>query len=275
MEKRYKETYDLEIDKYITKKMDEADSAAFEKIMAVDDSLQDEVAFREGLIKAMKWKQQINIAHAEMVKKKAKSPLVIASQSTTKATSRPIRRIGFRKVFAYAASVSLLVLAGLSWFANNNFSDQQLADNYVSSIVSLDGGNLKGGDNNSKDPFEKGLYYLEQKDYTQAASFFETVPIQNEDYAKARLHLAFSQYHTSAFAAATQNANIVIQESFDTIDKQKATWLVIQALLKQGKKDADFFLQLKGIAEDSTHIYQKAAKKLQKDLNNVWRKLVL
>lgn len=274
MEKKYKETYDLEIDKYITKKMDLTASSAFEQLMATDPSLKEEVDFRKGLVKALKWKRQINIAHTKMMKDKATNPLVVASQSTAQTTSTPIRRIGLSRLLAYAASVSLLVLAGLSWFANTNFSDQQLADSYASGIVSLDDSNLKGGDNTSTDPFEQGLYYLKQEEYAQAVSFFEKIPQQNEAYTKARLYLAFSQYHTNTFAAAIQNANIVIQESFDTIDKQKATWLIVQAHLKQGKKDADFIQLLKSIADNPTHIHQKDAKKLQADLNNTWQKLV-
>ena len=274
MEKKYKEAYDLDIDRYITKKMDAANTAAFEKIMAADTSLQEEVAFRKGLIKAMKWKRQINIAHAEMVKNKAKSPLVIASQSADQVSTIPIRRIGLRRVLSYAASVSLLVLAGLTWFANNNYSDQQLANNNINGLVSLDGGNLKGETAN-KDPFAQGLYYLNQQDYAKAANFFEVIPAQNETYAQARLYLAFSQYHTAAFTDAIQNANIVQQESFDTKDKQKAEWLTVQALLKQGKSDTNFHQQLQVIADNPTHLYQKNAKTLQADLNNFWRKLIL
>lgn len=274
MEKRYKQTYDLDIDRYITKKMNSADKATFENIMATDASLKEEIAFREGLIKAMKWKRQVNIAHAEMLKKKAEDPLVVASKSDNQTVNTPIRRIGFRKVLAYAASLSLLVLAGSSWFANNNYSDQRLADGYTSGLLSIENSNLKGGDSSSKDPFEQGLYYLKEKEYVEAASFFKKIPQENETYTQARLHLAYSQYYMDAFVDAIQNSNIVIKESFDTKDKQKSEWLIVQSLLKQGKKDTKFFQQLQAIADNPNHIYQKRAKTLQSELNIFWRKLI-
>lgn len=275
MEKKYNETYDQEIDRYIIKKMDSDAAAGFEQLMATDPALLEEVTFRKGLLKAIKWKRQINIAHTEMVKSKTNSPLEITSKVNVVQQETTIRRIGLRKVLAYAASVSILALIGLSWYANNNFSDRYLADTNTNELVSLDDNNLKGGGNTSKDPFDQGLYYLKEKEYTQAASFFETIPNQDDAYVQARLYLAFSQYHIKSFDNAIANANIVQQESFDTKDKQKAEWLIIQALLKQGKKDTNFFNQLKVIADSPNHIYQKRAKTLQVDLDSFWRKLVL
>lgn len=276
MEKRYNDLYDQDIDSYITKKMDGESSLKFEQLMAQDEVLSEEVVFRQGLIKAMKWKRQINIAHTEMLKKKAKPKPILegVNEPVSEPINVPIRRIGFRRVLAYAASVSILALIGLSWFANNNFSDEQLADNNTRGLISLDDGIFKGGEGTTKDPFEEGLNNLSQEEYAKAATFFEAIPTQNETYVQARLFLAFSQYHTKAYAAAIQNANIVIEKSLDTKDKHKAEWLIIQSQLAQGTRDAAFYTQLKAIVDNPTHTYRKQAVQLQMDLNNFWRKLV-
>lgn len=274
MEKKYKETYDLDIDRYLTKKMNVAAEKEFEQLMSSDLTLAKEVNFRQGLIKAMKWRKQINIAHQEMLKKKVEKPFVVASKSSNQQQGK-IVRMGFRRVLAYAASVSVLALIGSSWFANNQFSDQQLAFNNVNSSISLDGNNLKGGDAGTVDPFEKGLAHLNQQNYEQAATFFEAIPPENEIYSQARLYLAYSQFFKKEYNYTIQNAQLVLQKSLNTPEKHKAEWLIIQAKLAKGQTAASIKAEIATIANNNNHIRQRQAKALLKDLNSFWRKLVI
>jgi len=116
---------------------------------------------------------------------------------------------------------------------------------------------------------------LTNKQYGEAASFFESIPDTSQSYTQARLYLAYAQYELKAFDKTIINTNIVLNKSTNGLSKQKAEWLQLQAMLASGDTDTAAFDQLLDrIAANEKHVVQKEAGELQKSMNSFWRGLV-
>lgn len=168
-----------------------------------------------------------------------------------------------------------LVLATLFWFAYGNFSNAALS-NLSPNKMGFEGKDIVRtiGDE-VVDPFAKGAIALTNKSYKEAATFFESIPDTSSTYTQARLYLAYAQYELKEYTNTIANAKIVVNQSSNTLSKQKAEWLQLQAMLGKGDTDNVAFDQLLDqVAANEKHVVQKEAGELQTSMNSFWRGLV-
>lgn len=168
-----------------------------------------------------------------------------------------------------------IILATLIWFAYSNYSNAALGD-LSPNKMGFDGKDIvRSIGDEVKDPFAKGAIALTNKDYTAAATFFESIPDTSSSYTQARLYLAYSQYELKAFDKTIANTKIVIGQSAKASSKQKAEWLQLQAMLASGDTDdAEFDQLLDRIAANEKHTVHKEAGALKQSMNSFWRGLV-
>lgn len=171
--------------------------------------------------------------------------------------------------------VLLLLLILGYWYINNQFSNAALSHLNISKM-GLDSKSISRniGDD-VKDPFDQGIKALSNEDFNEAITFFKTVPDTSLTYTQARLYLSLAQFQKEDYSAVIQNAQIVIETSPNLLNKQKAEWLQLQAMLNKGDADdATFDSLLDKIAENEQHLLQAEAKDLKQSMNSFWRGLV-
>ena len=121
--------YNEKIDTYIAGKMPPEERTTFEQQMKTDVALEQEVKAHVAEREAIKlllqedFKQSIAQWRSEGVAEKEEAKVV---------TMKPARSRSFRRVLTLAASFLVLVVAGLGFFAQSNYSDQALINaNYL------------------------------------------------------------------------------------------------------------------------------------------------
>jgi len=125
----------------------------------------------------------------------------------------------------------------------------------------------------AEDAFAQGLLAMKEENFTQATNFFEGITPTSEQYTEAQLYLSYIAYQQKNYAAAIDKATIV-RSSDDLVQRQKAEWLQIQAMLANRQTDQNFQNLLVKIATENRHLFQKEAIQLQKDMNSIWRKII-
>lgn len=252
------------IERYIRQLMDEAEQKAFEEEMSQDETLQEEVEFYEDVASLVRKRKTLMDVQTEL------DTTDFFSQEA-KTVSMPNRRFGrVRSLLAYAASFLVLVVAGTTWWANANYSNQGLAGMEYDYIAS----GMTARNDGTQDPFADGIDAIEQGDYDAAVAFFETIPDTDESYTEALLYLAYAQYEQSNYQATLDVAQQVITNQPTTSNRFNAEWLIVQAQLASGKTDTDFEQNLEAIATNDNHDFQVQAQELQAKLNSLWRNLV-
>ncbi len=206
--------------------------------------------------------------------------LKTTSESTTSVIS-----INYKKWLSYAASIALLI-ASPFFYAATNLSNNTLASKNAKNILSTEISNNKSGNRNNdttpnQNPLNEGLRHLNKSELTNkleldnAAKSFKSIPADNEAYTKARLYLAYTNYHLDDYNEAIKNANKVIEKSIDNGEKQKAEWIILLSKLEAENLDDAFYEKLEEISKNDHHNYNAKAKQLKDDLNTFWRRFIV
>lgn len=255
--------------KYVQGNLEEGAKKEMKEQLETDSELEEEASFLTNLAQVSEWKGMMEEAHKELETENNNVVALPSARSEAK-----IRSIGFSKILAYAASVSILVAALSVFYANNNYSNAALASTNTERL-GFDGAGLNSfrADTQVEDVFQKGLDAIEGKNFTGAASFFEAIPANADNYLPAKLFLAFAQFEQKQYTNAATNAQLVAAQSQTAINRQRAEWLQAQALLANGQEIEAQQLITK-IAADDTHMFQQAAKELGQQVNSFWRGLV-
>jgi len=297
------------IEKYLFDTLDEKTLLAFEKAMIEDKELKEEVLLHKDILTGIitygdnKLANAIELAEINLEEKSffeqfddlPKEELLDGIRisgdkkfkTELKEVEAKISKEGFfqknsepkqttttlvRNILAIAASL----IIGLFTFANLQFSNKNLTNIYLDKMGFYEKNIARSEDNIAKDPFLEGIAALQRQDFIKASSFFESVLKGDDKYTQARLYLAYANHKEASYNTSMQNAQIVIDESPNLINKQKAEWIIIQNILATGDlENTEFKILLNKITSDNQHLFQQEAKKLDKSINSFWRLLVI
>lgn len=261
------------IDNFVRGLMSDLEREEFNQEVEQDDALKAEVEFHQDVASIVRKRKALQLVTAELEADHFFSEAKPEEQSEAKVVNLSKRRSGsIRRYLAYAASLLVLVVAGLG-FINTQYSN--------SGLTTFDANNLASNSmrtvtsDTNADPFKEGIQAMEQKDFAQAITFFEAIPEDSENYTSALLYLATAQYEAENYEDAITSAETLLaQESKSATMRFDAEWLFVQSKLAQGELDTAFETQLEAIATNDSHDYQMEAQELQAQLNSFWRKLV-
>ena len=263
------------IERYVRQLMDAAEQQAFQEEMHQDETLKEEVEFYEDVAALVRKRKTLVDVQAELDAADFFAEETNVSTTDTEQEARvvpmPDRRFGrVRSLLAYAASALVLVVAGSTWWANSNYSNEVIASMDYDYIAS----GMAARNDGVKDPFGEGITAIEQQNYDVAVRFFEAVPSTDESYTEALLYLAYTQYKQANYQAAINTAKQVIANQPTTTNRFNADWLIVQAQLADGDTGTAFEQNLATIASNNNPDFQTQAQELQAKLNSFWRSLV-
>lgn len=263
MEEKY--NYD-DIERFAKGKLDEEELADFKQKIQQDQELKEEADFYGEVVDVFRLKGMIKDADAELDKA---GFFNTAAPSPTK--SNPLKPLG-RRILAYAATISILLIATAFLYSNLTYSNAALASLDAAELgLDLDDTGMRSGEA-AADAFADGIASLSAADYAAASRFFETITPENEAYTQAQLYLAFAHYKQNNYADAAESAQKATP-ALDAATRQKAEWVLLNSLLRINRVN-EFQELLAQIAANNDHRYQEAAKELEQNLNSPWRSLV-
>jgi len=244
-----------DIENFLNQEMNAEELAAFEKELATDEGLANEVTFHEDVLKGIQnaapldFKKMVSGVHAEM-----KQEGFFSEETTEETTEKVVQKEAkvrslsmFRKL-AIAASFALVLAAG--WWALSNQTatpDQLFADNFkvhqdVLSVEIEDRLAETGFGNNKKllISLQSGINAYKTGDYTAAITqlkAFQNAAPEDPLTTYAQFYESVALLKTGEVATAeghllplTQNANFPLQND--------AKWYLSLAFLQQGKTNA-------------------------------------
>jgi hypothetical protein len=155
-------------------------------------------------------------------------------------------RSNWLRLGAIAASVLILMVAGASWFSQQNYSDEALVERFYKQPPT---GNTMGAGTTEEEAYLKSFAAahnaLESKDYPQAARLFSALSTQ---LPPENLNTEDLKYY---------------QDNLD--------WSIVLAKIGEGKPEAEINARLERIIGDEQHTYYREAVALKKDLGSFWR----
>lgn len=267
-----------DIEKFLNQEMDTEELAAFEKEMAADKALANEVDFHADVVKGIQgaapldFRKMVTNTHQEM---KEEGFFLEAAETTaeqqsdqTTAKDAKVRRIGMFNRLAIAASFALLLTAGWFMFSQPSTPDQLFADNFAVHqdvlSVEIEDRLAETGFGTNKaalatlqtaiDTYKSGDY---QSAINQFNAFEATAP---EDALTS-----YAQFYKAVALLETQQSEAAQKELISLADKtnfplqNEAKWYLSLAYLKQNKvTEAKALLQNLSTVTD----YEQRVKKL-------------
>ncbi|PIY31322.1 MAG: hypothetical protein COZ08_09055 [Bacteroidetes bacterium CG_4_10_14_3_um_filter_42_6] len=196
---------DIQIDRYVTGKLDDAELWEFRQEMEKNPRLAKEVELRSSIYKSIADKQKLNLR----ISLKAMSAKYQVSRLT----------IHSWKVQAIAAGIAvfLLVGAGLLTSVFNRSNPDQLFESYYhpeSSLLSVRSGSFS--DNTS---LNLGMLSYDQGQYEESIEIFKTIP----DNVVARLYCGFAYMNVKNYEAAINEFDYVVAHG-DNLFIDQASW---------------------------------------------------
>lgn len=260
------------IDKLLQGSMDAAERTDFEREVAQDAELKQEVKahiLEREAIKLMlqeDYKAKIQAWRSEAASTNTAAPVVEAKQRILQPRTR-MRSL--RPILSAAASLLLLLVAG-SWFANNNYSDRaMISEAYLGASDPSD----KSGETVLENNLQQGLQaFFVNEDYAQAASFFENIadPVA-KNYYLGHAYLKLEDYAKSvaAFDAVLSNSTLP-----SYIDRTKLEYNRLLAKFGSGDDNAAFQQELDAYIQSARPPYKQKAEELKAKSGSFWRGLV-
>jgi len=242
------------IEKYLQGRLSKDERLEFEEKLQQDQQLKDDVeAFRlsKDIVEAG-ISDQLRADFAVWDKE---------STSTKSATIIPFRKR--RKVLAIAASLVLLLsFSFLQWRSiNANFNSNILAAQYHNSDLGI-----TRSANNDNNELSAAITALQTKDYKQAIAKLQMINDTSSYYPDAQFLLADAYYLNNELQKATATLSPLLTSN-NLLLKEKAEWLQLLTLLKNGQKNTAVFQQrLNQISEDANHSFQPSAADLRESL---------
>lgn len=256
------------IERFLQGNMDETERLSFEQEMAVDKELADEVAFRRDVSKTISRKKLL----ASVANELEEENFFSQEEEQLQAVARNPRK--FRQYLAYAAAITVLLVAGLYWYAQHNFSDQRLAEVSFEDIRILDQtGSLKGQNQAQTSVLRQVTADLQASDYGAADRKLDQLLQESPENTAGLLYKAYLQHQQHSGATEEFIENILSLESTKII-RQKTEWLQIKYWLSKNQVGEDFQALLSAMVNDQEHQFNKQAIALQSQLQSNWRMLL-
>ncbi len=249
-----------DIENYWLGKMSQNDIETFEKKLAEDDNLREEVKAYEDIFtgfEGLKIQHKIKNWSAEEINLKKNVEAV---------PSGKVRSLSIRRLMSIAAALLFLVIG--YQFTVRPYSDNSIYKDLYSDKNTYT--NIKSASTNNH-PLQEGYDAYQNKEYDKAYTFFQDVSNENNHYATAQYYLAHTLMQQDNFQEAIAPLNYLIANK-DARYEEEAEWLHILCQFRIGKTETVHKALDNILANPSNFHYQKA-KVLQQKLNAFQRKL--
>ena len=265
---------------FVNSTMNEAEQTAFAAQMSRDEDLREEVAFYQSLSSTVQVEKVMADAFADLkdsgffTQIEQEEKVALSNNMTTAPPQKKIVAFRQRRWLAYAAAIGLLVVTiGGLWWANSHYSNTALAATNMEELRLDLTGNLKGT-NELVNAFEKGEVALQEKNYTEAIRFFETIPASDKQYNNALLYLAYAQLQAGQSEKAIPSATTLKSITNDSKKIHQADWIIVKARLQEGADTAIMIVLLDAIIANPSHSFLEEATALKEKLQSGWRGFV-
>lgn len=246
------EDFAQQIEDFLLGRLNETERKAFEKALANDETLREEVAFRQLIVKGTKQegrdqlKNRLKQIHEQ-----------VANDSDMENTT--IQRKLWPRLIAIAASIVLLLVSGGYFFLNNEAFDPKVAYEEYYKAAPL---RLASRDDNTEKAILQLNEYYNDKDYGNALPVIEK--LLDTDSTNSIMQLAAGICHlelNQIEKARKQFLSIIKAQDFRL--KHQANWYMALTYLKEGKlKQTQSFLN--PIVKDSKADHHYEALELTK-----------
>jgi len=243
-----------DIENFLNQEMDAAELAAFEKEMAADKALADEVTFHEDVVKGIQgaapldFRKMVTNTHQEM---KAEGFFSEAAETTaeqqsdqTTAKEAKVRRMGRFNRLAIAASFALLLTAGWFMFSQLSTPDQLFADNFTvpQDVLSIEIADRLaetgfGTDKAALAALQTAIDTYKSGDYQSAINQFNTF----EATAPEDALTAYAQFYEAIALLKIRQSEAAQNELLSLVDKANfplqndVKWYLALTYLQQNK----------------------------------------
>lgn len=263
-----------EIEAYLRGQMTEEAQNALKAQMETDAELADEVQFYSSLMKA-----NANVAEKDFASIVAKVDAKLQdrdffSKSNEAQQPAKVRQLRpMRLVWAAAASLLILIVAGL-WWSKANYSNNALqAGNYQEADMP----GTMGTTSDAPIQYQEGLSEYANQNYEAALSAFAKAAEADSLRLASTYFIGHCNYQLKRYPEAIEQFNTVIAAKDETlpafINTDKLSWNCLQAYLASNQLDDNFFRLLNDLAENGGSPYRQKAQELQRKLDSFWRRL--
>jgi len=190
--------------------------------------------------------------------------------TTSKTATNEARVRSMRRIWAIAASVLLLLVAGALFWANVNYSEKQLASE---AYMQPDTPGTLGGGNAAADVQEALRLLLVEENYEAAEQLLLAIEETDTRFAEAQYFLGHLYFRQGDFAQAIEQYETTLTQA-DTlpayIDRDKIRWNLLLAKLGN---DQSVEAELEALKQSNNPIYVQKAEALETKLTSFWQLL--
>lgn len=186
---------------------------------------------------------------------------------TQEPTEKKSKYLG-RRLLVAAAVLLLLAIGGSLWYAERTYNNTSIAERLYEPP------NFTGlrGESAYFAQLDQATQAYYKQNYEQAISLLNTIPKQDSAYTYAQLMLGCSLIENKNYQDAINSLLYVTKNSQER--KQRAQWYLLLAYL--GVNDMGNVNKLiSEIQNEPNHYFKEELNILIKDLNSVWRKIII
>ncbi len=241
------------IEAYLANRLTAEERTAFEQEISENSELAEAVALQRLERRAMQ------LALHDELRQTMQAWRAEEASPQQEAVVRPLR-VRFRRTLAAAASVLVLVLAGTSWWATQQYSNEALAlDANAAPRISRNRG--------ATDQLTQAQAAVNRGEYQQVLDLLE-----NDTTTNAVL-LRGAAYFGLGNAQEARAAYEAVLDSGSTPQQELAEWQLILLELADGQVEVIQPKLQAIIDQQPPHTYQQQARELQEKLGSFWRRL--
>lgn len=260
------DTLDL-IDQYLRDTLSETEKKAFEKRIATEENLQEEIVIHQQLL-AIHEQKQVSLANSSypkelaLMKKKLREENYVKLSQKIKAIGKNQQQIATHRLkrkktvnWFYSVAASLVVLIGLFFIFNKPKDLPNYYENYVN-WEELPSFTVKG---DPEELFEKGEIFFKNKEYKNAVATLAIIEPEDKWYPFALLYLgaSYDQLNENEKAIATfqKLASLTTSEEYS-----KGYWYQLLLYLKTNQKEKALEMKTKILANPNHYKYKEATE---------------
>lgn len=271
--------------RYFDGELSATERAAFEIALKNDVELYNEAKFyrdmiqvvqEEGAAQTEDWLTKVDV---DNVNTAIRQRLILQDRqlsnnkkqaNSKKATIRALQPL--RRFLSIAASILLLVVAGIFFYANQNYSDTALANRqYLGADTS---GTLSGNTAENMD-FQRAITdFKNQTNLNNVKVMLQKISLGDENYIEAQYFLGHIFYQQKNYIQAIEKYELVLNSANRPayINADKLRWNLLLARLVKGE---NIEVEIDNLIKNGSPTLQQKAKDLQKQQRSFWRRLTI
>ncbi len=189
-------------------------------------------------------------------------------------TAEPkIRTLPVRRWASIAAAVSLLLIAAIGFYANQNYSANHIASAYSKEINILSG-QRSGTDQQHHPRYSQGEQAYAKEDFALALEYFSTVPANDANYFDAIYNVGAIAFYTGDYPAAIKAFETYLKGQQNTRTVQSAEWYLLLSLIGNDAPDEAIRAGMNQILNNPGHDYHQKALELDRKMNSFFFRIL-